>query len=98
MLNPSKETDYGEHLFENPETHELIGTTAAGRYHIDILDLNHETFLSERRDRAMYLKLWGATAPVRVLGQFDRLQDLLEILRRQFERFIPYSPPPPRAG
>jgi hypothetical protein len=95
LLNPTKEPDYGKHIFENPETHELIGITPAGRYHIDILDLNHETFVSERRDRAMYLKLWGATAPVTVLGHFDRLQGLLEILRRQFERFIPYIPPPP---
>jgi hypothetical protein len=95
LLNPTKEPDYGRHIFEDSQTHELIGVTPEGSYHIDILDLNHETFMSERRDRAIYFDLCGS-APITLTGQLNTLQSLLGILRRQFERFIPYIPPPPQ--
>lgn len=95
LLNPTKEADYGVHIFEDPETHELVGATPEASYHIDILDLNHETFVSERRDRAVYFDLCGR-APITLIGQLYILQSLLDILRRQFERFIPYIPPTPK--
>jgi HNH endonuclease len=94
LLNPTKEPDYGRHLFEDPKTHELIGVTPAGRYHIDILDLNHDTFVWERRKRAVYLKLRGES-PVTFLGPLDKLHQLLQMLQEQFELFIPYVAPPP---
>ena len=31
FLNPCKEIDYGKQIFENPTTHELIGTTKAAK-------------------------------------------------------------------
>lgn len=94
LLNATKELDYGRHIFEDPQTHELVGVTPGGSYHIDILDLNHGTFVSERRDRAIYFEVCGRAA-VTLTGQLDTLQSVLGILRRQFERFIPYIPPPP---
>jgi len=57
LIDPSKEADYGEHIFEDPDTHLLVGTTAAGRYQIDVCDLNHETFVSERTNRAKFRTL-----------------------------------------
>jgi HNH endonuclease len=94
LLNPTKEADYGHHIFEDPKTHELVGTTAVGKYHIDILDLNHETFVWERRKRALYLTICGGS-PITVLGSFDRLQQSLKLLHDQFALLIPYIPPPP---
>jgi hypothetical protein len=48
FLNPCAEWDYGECIFENPVTHELIGKTPAARYHIEMLRLNNESFVWER--------------------------------------------------
>ena len=52
FLNPCVEMDYGVHLFEDPKTWEIVGVTAAGRYHIDMLDLNAPIFVKQRRTRA----------------------------------------------
>ena len=51
-LNPCEEQDYGIHLFEDPATHELIGKTPTGRWHIDVLLLNAPHLVDERRRRA----------------------------------------------
>jgi hypothetical protein len=51
FLNPCKEQDYGVHLFEDPESYEIWGTSPAGRYHIRMLDLNAEHLIRERRRR-----------------------------------------------
>jgi hypothetical protein len=56
FLNPCEEWDYGECIFEDPITHELIGKTLAARYHIRMLQLNHESFVWERRTRAQLAK------------------------------------------
>src|SRR5271165_2628222 len=56
FLNPCEEWDYGVCVFEYPLTHELIGKTPAARYHIKMLQLNHESFTSERKMRAQLIK------------------------------------------
>jgi hypothetical protein len=96
LLNPTKEIDYGVHLFEDPETHELVGATAAGRYHIDMLDLNHETFVWERRERARYIQLRN-NSPALLAGTFEQLHDLIMFVREQIELLIPPIPAPPKA-
>ena len=50
-LNPCKELDYGYHIFEDPDTFEVWGATAAGVYHIRMLDLNASHLVNERRRR-----------------------------------------------
>src|ERR1700690_2436329 len=40
FLNCCNEQDYGEHIFEDPDTHELVGVTPEGRYHVRNCDLN----------------------------------------------------------
>ena len=52
FLNPCEEQDYGVHLLEDPVTHELVGTTPTGRWHIDVLLLNAPHLVDERRRRA----------------------------------------------
>ena len=96
FLNPTREMDYGEHIFEDPETFELIGVTRAGRYHIDILDLNHDTFVFERKKRAEYIRL-KRSAPALLHGQFAELQEMLGFIEDLMEIFIPEIPPPPLA-
>ncbi len=52
FLNPCKERDYGKHIFEDKNSHELIGVTSAGEYHIDYLDLNAPHLVHERATRS----------------------------------------------
>jgi hypothetical protein len=56
FLNPCRETDYNEQVFEDPDTHELVGTTVAARYHILMLDLNSHNLVEHRRERAILTK------------------------------------------
>ena len=51
FLNPCEETDYGVHIFEDPDTFELWGATPEGRYHVRVLDLNAGHLVKERRVR-----------------------------------------------
>jgi hypothetical protein len=57
FLDPCAETDYGVHLFEDPDTFEIWGATPAGRYHIRMLDLNADHLIRERRRRHELLAL-----------------------------------------
>ena len=94
FLNPTKETEYGVVIFEDSATHELVGTTPAARFHIDMLDLNAETFVWERKKRAKYNSLrTGASALL--LGSFEELRELLEFVAEQMELMIPPIPAPP---
>lgn len=94
FLNPTLEQDYGVHIFENPETHELVGATPAGHYHIDMLDLNNETFLFERRNRAEFLKLKGQT-PALFDGSFSEIREAMQLFNGIMDMYIPAIPPPP---
>ena len=51
FLNCCEEMDYGDHMIEDPNTHELIGLTPAGRYQIAEIDLNAPYLVRERRQR-----------------------------------------------
>jgi hypothetical protein len=95
FLNPTMEMDYEEHLFEDPKTHELVGITPAGKYHIDALDLNNETFVWERATRAKYAKRRASSAIL--TGSFAELRELLAFVSEYFELFIPAIPPPPKS-
>ena len=52
FLDPCAEQDYGVHIFEDPQTHHLIGTSAAGVWQIEICNLNANHLVIERRERA----------------------------------------------
>lgn len=57
FLNPCEELDYGKHIFEHPDTHELVGVTPEGIYHIRCCDLNADHLVAERADRAEIIRL-----------------------------------------
>src|SRR5580693_3085136 len=62
FLNCTKEQDYGEHILEDPDTHEVVGVTPAGRFHVLNCDLNAPHFIDERTKRAGYWQTLSNTA------------------------------------
>jgi hypothetical protein len=90
FLNPCEEWDYGNHIFEDPVTHKLVGGTAAGVYHIRMLRLNHETFIWERTVRAQLQQ--HLSIPAQFKGSFEEIQDQIKALREQINILIPELP------
>lgn len=97
LIDPCSECDYGKHIFEDPDTHLLVGSTTAGRYQIDVCDLNHPTFVLERTNRATFLALTRGK-PKTFAGSFIEIGELLGFVNRHFELFIPEIPPPPASS
>ena len=95
FLNPTVEQDYGVHLFENPETHELETTTPEGRYHIDMLDLNNNAFVRERKARADFRKLRKMLPTLG--GNPSQLSEMMRMLSAVRFMIPPIDPPPPGA-
>lgn len=62
FLDCTKESDYGIHIFEDPDTHEVVGITNEGRYHVRNCDLNAPHFIKERTERAAYRETLNNTA------------------------------------
>ncbi len=54
FLNCCEENDYGTHIFEDPDTHEVVGITPAGKFHVRCCDLNADHLVKERADRAKF--------------------------------------------
>ena len=65
FLNCCKEPDYGVHIFEDPDTNEVVGVTPEGKYHVRNCDLNADHLVKERADRARIRRLIEAV-PVRI--------------------------------
>ncbi len=94
LLNPCEERDYGKHLFEDAHSHELIGVSERGRLQIDTMDLNHPTFVQERRQRADYFAIKrGAAAYIK--GSFVEVLKVIALADAAHNRCIPEIPPPP---
>jgi hypothetical protein len=93
FLDPCAERDYGVHLFEDPSTHELVATTAAGWWQITICDLNAEHFVIERRERANLQKI--LTGGGRIRSSLALAREAISQLKEDYERKIPPIPPPP---
>lgn len=95
FLNCTKEMDYGVHIFEDPDTHEAVGVTTAGRYHVLSCDLNAPHFIEERTKRAGYWESLSQTpittkSPFPVPPIVDQIyQDLLEVANAMIPP-IPY--------
>lgn len=98
FLNCCKECDYGSVIFENAETHLLVGSTPAARYHIEILDLNAPHLIAERSERSRLRNLIEKE-PVIAKTNSDAEQfipKLLGELHACLEKMIPPIPPPPQ--
>jgi hypothetical protein len=94
FLNPCKEQDYGKHIFEDPVTHELIGATTEGRYHIDMLDLNNPSYVWERKSRAAYLYARRNCFAL-LAGSYADINDALKFVDEMMDLYIPEIPAPP---
>jgi hypothetical protein len=93
FLNCCEEMDYGVHIFENPETHELVGVTPAGRYHILACNLNADHLITERMERSLLLNLLARTvAIVRPNTDLRSLRVNLQLLTTIVDRMIPPIP------
>ena len=93
FLNCCEELDYGVHIFENSETHELVGVTPAGRYHIIACDLNADHLVTERRERSLLRDLLTRTVViVRPNTNLGSLRANLKLLASIVDRMIPRIP------
>jgi hypothetical protein len=90
FLNCCKETDYGVHIFEDPETHEVVGVTPQGRYHVRNCDLNASHLVNERAQRAKLRNLLESQ-PVQIKKGFLLPQEA-QILFEVIDKMIPTLP------
>ena len=108
FLNPCKETDYDHQIFEDPGSHELVGTTPAAIYHIEMLGLNSDALIRRRKDRTAWLRINSAVNPDHLDKRAIALQGFnfteankaelsfcIDHLKRQIEIAIPPIKPPP---
>jgi len=97
-LNPCREQDYGVHIFEDSQTHLLVGITPAGKYHIRMCDLNADHFAAERRDRAEIWEMLRSAVTVKRNQMPQVAAELAEALRKQAEQMIQEFPHLPKAA
>ena len=94
FINCCDEVDYGKVIFEDPQTHELVGTTPAATFHIETIDLNDPALIKERAMRSEIVN------SVRYLqNRLKNDQDVapkLATLQSAINSLIPVIPPPPR--
>jgi hypothetical protein len=93
FLNPTVEQDYGVHLFEDPDSHEIVGVTPAGKYHVRHLALNTEYLILKRKNRSIAKFLREQTNLIQGLSAYSEAQ-LMDILS-DAESAIPEIDPPP---
>ncbi len=95
FLNCCEEQDYGVHIFENPDSHELIGASPAGIFQIEICDLNAPHLVKERQRRAELIRLLEGKNLLFQL-RCNRLTPdfiaLIKLLREQVDNLIPEIP------
>lgn len=97
FLNPCKEMDYGEQIFEDPNTNLLIGVTPAARWHIRICALNAPPLVAERMKRARHWKTFrNAIMRIKPNAPEAALDELITSFREEVELMIPEIPPPPK--
>ncbi len=93
FLNPCKEMDYGEQIFEHPRTHELVGVTTAARWHIRVCGLNADHLVQERRRRTEHWQAIQSKAVI-IKGDGTAAVDLIAKYREEVELMIPKIPSP----
>lgn len=71
FLDCCKEADFGLHIFEDPDTHELVGVTPPGKYHVRACDLNAPHLVNERRQRAEALRFLSSPLKIKMTKDWD---------------------------
>lgn len=94
FLNPYEEMDYGEQIFEDPQTHFLIGITPAAKWHIRICGLNADHLVSERAKRAKYVRQLKEIPVLGLKGNPDDVAKMIQSFREEVELMIPEIPSP----
>ena len=94
FLNPCEEVDYGDQIFEDPDTHRLVGTTPTAIWHIRICALNADQLVNERAKRAKYVDQLKNKA-IRVKRALNEVGELIGSFRAEVETMIPEIAPPP---
>jgi hypothetical protein len=94
FLNPCEEMDYGEQIFENPNTHELYGVTPAAKWHILMCGLNADHFIDERRKRSKYLRQIS-NQPITSVGFDTNELRLIDSIKEVVNSLIPLIPSGP---
>ncbi|TVP75263.1 MAG: HNH endonuclease [Puniceicoccaceae bacterium] len=92
FIDPTIELDYGKHIFEDPETHEVFGVTPAGKWQILQMDLNAGFLVRKRKERAEWNKIKSGQAGVMFeckLGQENEARNSLS----RYEDFRQYDIP-----
>jgi hypothetical protein len=98
LINPAEEWDYGPHIVEDEKTNHLVGLTPAGRYQIEVCDLNADHFILERKTRtelhkaidADLYRLRNRTSDLDLLQEnLDRLQEILRTMIPVLPKLIP---------
>lgn len=92
FLDCTAEHDYGVHIFEDPESHEVFGVTPAGKYHVRVLDLNADIFVRQRALRAKMHLLLRETASQLPGDGFARLTEIITMFSAHFATLIPLIP------
>lgn len=96
FLNCCEEVEYGVCIFEDPETHKLVGTTPAAKYHIKIIDLDAPELIEARRVRSDY---FASKAKIETMSKSDaNVKRAVALLEPYIKQFIPAIPPPPCPG
>jgi hypothetical protein len=92
FLNPYTEVDYGKHLVEDPQTHLIEGTTPAGEWHLEKLDLNDPLLVAERKTRAEIWKTLNDPRELSAAAPFKSVRDSFKLLRDRAEAMMPPFP------
>lgn len=100
FLNPCEEHDYGEHIYEEPETGYLVATTSAGFYHIVHMGLNDSHFVRNRLERTHLIErleanLFALKDKDIPTQQSISINQILEELNKAKEYSIPAIQAPP---
>ena len=98
FLNCCEEQDYGAVIFEDPNSHELMGTTPAARYHIVTCDLNAPHLVDERRRRSQYRDLLERPAVFRADATIPEISNVIRAFTEAVSFLIPPIAAPPGNG
>jgi hypothetical protein len=97
FLNPCEEMDYGEQIFEDSQTHKLIGVTPAAKWHIRICGLNADHLIEERRRRTKHWRtIQNRAIKVKKSAPHEVIQELITSFREEVELMIPKIPSLPK--
>ncbi len=100
-LNPCEEIDYGNHIFEDPETGYLVATSTAGFYHIVNMGLNDSHFVDNRKERTEFLMRLEADFLILDNSKADpeeveSAKRIFDTITQAVENSIPKIAPPPQ--